>query len=66
MADAAYVFEITPRLPIAMLYWEGDDEFPAESKLLFDKSVSEHLALNIIFALAVDICKRTICKKAGT
>ncbi len=58
MADAAYVFKITPRIPVAVLYWDGDDEFPPESKILFDKSVTEHLALDIIFALAVDICTR--------
>ncbi|MBW2564658.1 MAG: DUF3786 domain-containing protein [Deltaproteobacteria bacterium] len=58
MADAAYVFNITPRIPVAVLYWDGDDEFPPESKILFDKSVTEHLALDIIFALAVDICTR--------
>ncbi len=58
MADAAYVFRITPRIPVAVLYWDGDDEFPPESKILFDKSVTEHLALDIIFALAVDICTR--------
>ncbi|MBW2249509.1 MAG: DUF3786 domain-containing protein [Deltaproteobacteria bacterium] len=58
MADAAYVFNITPRILVAVLYWDGDDEFPPESKILFDKSVTEHLALDIIFALAVDICTR--------
>jgi len=58
MADAAYVFRITPRIPVAVLYWDGDDEFPAESKILYDKSVTEHLASDIIFALAVDICTR--------
>jgi len=58
MADAACVFNITPRIPAALLYWEGDEEFPPESKLLFDRSVSEHLALDIIYALAVDICTR--------
>jgi hypothetical protein len=60
MADAAYVFKITPRIPVAVLYWDGDDEFPPESKILFDKSVTEHLALDIIFALAVDICTRIV------
>ncbi len=58
MADAAYVFKITPRIPVAVLFWDGDDEFPPESKILFDKSVTEHLALDIIFALVVDICTR--------
>ena len=56
MADAAYIFKITPRIPVAVLYWEGDDEFPPESKILYDKSVTEHLASDIIFALAVSIC----------
>lgn len=58
MGDAAYVFKITPRIPVAVLYWDGDDEFPPESKILYDKSITEHLALDIIFALAVDICTR--------
>lgn len=58
MADAAYIFKITPRIPAAVLYWEGDDEFPPESKILFDASITEHLTLDIIFSLAVDICTR--------
>jgi hypothetical protein len=58
MADAAYIFIITPRIPVAVLFWEGDDEFPTESRLLFDKSITEHLASDIIFALAVDVCTR--------
>ena len=58
MADAAYSFRIAPRIPVAVLLWKEDDEFPAESKLLFDRSIGEHLALDIIFALAVEICSR--------
>ncbi len=58
LADAAYTFEITSRIPVAVLYWGGDDEFPSESKILYDRSVTEHLASDIIFALAVDICTR--------
>ncbi len=58
MADAAYFFRIAPRIPVAVLLWKGDDEFPPESKLLFDRSIGEHLALDIIFALAVEICSR--------
>lgn len=58
MADAAYSFEITPRVPVAVLYWEGDDEFPAESKLLFDSTICEHMALDAIYALGVEVCVR--------
>lgn len=58
MADSAYVFKITPRLLVAVLYWEADEDFPSEAKVLFDKTIIDHLALDIIFALAVDICTR--------
>lgn len=57
-ADAAYCFEITPRIPVAVLYWKGDDEFPAESKILYDRTVSDHLASDIVYALAIGICHR--------
>lgn len=58
MADAAYSFQITPRIPAAVLFWNGDDEFPPESKILFDKTITEHLTPDIIFCLAVEICQR--------
>lgn len=58
MADAAYVFQITPRMPVAVLYWRGDEDFPSEAKILFDRSLAGYLALDAIYALAVDICAR--------
>ncbi|MBW2266808.1 MAG: DUF3786 domain-containing protein [Deltaproteobacteria bacterium] len=58
LADAAYGFEITPRIPVAVLYWGGDDEFPAESKILYDRTITEHLASDVIYALSVGICER--------
>jgi Domain of unknown function (DUF3786) len=60
MADKAYSFRIAPRTPAAVLLWKGDDEFPAESKILFDKTIGEHLALDIILALTVEICTRVV------
>jgi hypothetical protein len=58
MADAAYVFKVTPRIPVAVLYWKGDGEFPAESKILYDRTITKHLASDIIYALSVGICQR--------
>ncbi len=65
LADAAYRFNITSNIPIAVLYWEGDDDFSPESKILFDKTIDEHLASDIIFALAVEICTRIGNAKGG-
>jgi hypothetical protein len=58
MADAAYAFRIAPRIPVAVQFWDGDEDFPAESKILFDKSITEHLSPDIIFCMAVEICRR--------
>lgn len=54
-ADAAFSFDITPKIPVAILYWQGDEDFPSEAKMLFDRTIEEHLALDIVFALAVEV-----------
>ncbi len=58
MADAAYRFSITADIPVAVLYWTGDDDFPAEAKVLYDRSVTESLTLDILYALGVGVCSR--------
>ncbi len=58
MADAAFAFDIAPKIPVAVLFWPGDEDFGAEAKLLFDRTISFHLPLDIIFALAVIVCRR--------
>jgi len=58
MADAAFRFSITPDIPVAVLYWIGDEDFPAEAKILYDRSITELLTLDILFALAVGVCDR--------
>lgn len=58
MADAAFSFNITPRIPVAVLYWIGDDDFSPEANILYDKTITKQLTSDIIFALAVEICTR--------
>ncbi len=56
MADAAFLFNITPTIPVAVLYWQGDEDFPSEARLLFDRTIEQHLPLDIIYALSVEVC----------
>lgn len=58
LADTAFSFVITPRVPVAVLLWQGDAEFPAEAKLLYDATIARHLASDIIYALAVGVCEQ--------
>lgn len=58
MGDVSYSFSITQEIPIRLVYWAGDEDFPAEAKILYDRSIAEMLSLDIIYALAVEICHR--------
>lgn len=42
-ADAAWVLPALPRVPVAIVWWDSDDEFPARAELLFDSTAARHL-----------------------
>ena len=37
--DAGFEFRMLPAVPLQLILWEGDDEFPAEANILFDKTI---------------------------
>ena len=53
--DRAFRFQVLPRVPAAAVIWRADDEFPASAKLLLDASVKEHLPLDVIFGLSLEL-----------
>lgn len=42
-ADAAWVVPALPRVPVALVWWDADEEFPARAELLFDSTARNHL-----------------------
>lgn len=42
-AHAAYIFQALPRVPLLVVYWQGDDDFPASFQILFDRSAPHYL-----------------------
>lgn len=58
MADIAYRIKALPRIPMAILFWKGDEEFAPECKLLMDSTIEEHLPLDVIFGLAIEVARR--------
>ena len=58
MGDAAFAFHILPRAPVAVILWKEDDEFPADARLLFDRTIGQHLPLDVIFGLSEVVCAR--------
>lgn len=41
--DRSFCFEVLPRLPIMLVCWLGDEEFPPSYQLLFDESASYYM-----------------------
>jgi hypothetical protein len=63
LGDAGIRLPVLPRLPIAIVLWGGDAEFPAEGKILFDASVGGYLPVEDIVVLAETVVGRLIKKK---
>jgi Domain of unknown function (DUF3786) len=46
IADAAYLFQALPRMPLILAYWQGEDEFPSSCKVLFDSAACNYLPID--------------------
>jgi hypothetical protein len=42
--DAGFEFRVLPRIPIQLILWEGDEEFPPEANILFDETIGDILS----------------------
>jgi hypothetical protein len=51
--DAAVELPALPKVPVTLLLWTADDEFPARADLLFDATAPRHLPTDILWALAM-------------
>ena len=53
LADVAYQFVVFPKIPVYYLLWKGDEEFPANLVVLFDKTIERHLAPDSIWGIVI-------------
>jgi hypothetical protein len=53
--DASFRLWPLPRIPLGYVLWSADDEFSARVGVVFDASVVEHLALDVIWALVNEV-----------
>jgi hypothetical protein len=53
--DACVRIQALPRIPVCFVLWAGDEEFPARFNYLFDPTVADHFALDVLLALAYSI-----------
>ena len=51
--DAAVELWPLPRVPVTLILWQRDEEFPARSYLLFDETCELHLPADIVWSVAM-------------
>ena len=65
MGDAAYEFRALPRVPIAVILWAADDEFPARARFLFDRNVHHQLPVDALWVLCRVLAKSLVAARAS-
>ncbi|MFZ5562961.1 MAG: DUF3786 domain-containing protein [Thermodesulfobacteriota bacterium] len=53
-ADAAILFTPLPRVPVMLMFWDAEDAdgFDAETRLMFDRTITDHLDIESIVFLS--------------
>jgi len=52
--DASVELFPFPRIPVALILWQEDEEFPSRADILFDSTCEFHLALDILWTTAME------------
>ena len=63
MGDAAFAFRVLPNVPLSVVWWNGDDEFPATATVLFDRVAGVYLPTDGLAILGRMLC-RNLAKAA--
>lgn len=53
-ADVGFVLPCFSCIPIQFLFWDGDDEFPAQANILFDYSATDYIHVESTVTLATE------------
>lgn len=64
LGDVGVRIQAFPFVPLALVLWRGDAEFPAEGSILFDASVSEYLPVEDTVILAETVVWKLIKAKS--
>lgn len=50
--DASFLVEVFPCTKLHFIFWDGDDEFPAQMNILFDKNITDFFHEETVVLLA--------------
>ncbi len=55
--DLALEFWAFPKVPVIVMFWDENEGFESQAKLLFDASVTYHLDIESIMFLSEHLCQ---------
>ena len=58
--DAGMIFPVLPMVPVQLILWQGDEELPPESTILFDATITDYLPAEDIAVLSGMLVYRLI------
>ena len=65
IGDVGFEFKFFPKVPLQLILWEGDDEFPPEANILFDETIGEILLPEDVAWLSGMLVYRLIALSRG-
>lgn len=57
-SDAGFQANAFECMPVRFLFWDGDDEFPAQANILFDENITEFTHEETVVTIAADGVRR--------
>ena len=57
IGDVGYEIDVFPCIPMRILFWDGDEEFPAQCNLLFDRSAPDFIHVESVVSIASEALK---------
>ena len=60
VGDRSFLFRPLPRVPLLLVFWQGDEEFPSSFQILFDASASHYLPTAVCAVLGSMLARRLI------
>ena len=61
--DVGFYAEAFPCIPLQFTFWDGDDEFPAQANILFDKKITDFTHEETVVLIAEEGVDRFLGKK---
>jgi hypothetical protein len=50
--DVGMTFRVLPQIPVQLVLWQGDEELPPESTILFDATITQYLPAEDVAVLS--------------